>query len=68
MNTQELSDKFPKEYAALPEPYQNDDCLEFIIDNGVIYCRPDRSQVSVLGNWVSVFDGHEWIPYEERPA
>jgi hypothetical protein len=60
----EFQDKFCDAFAALPEAYQADHCLEFYVDcNGGLCCAPLESQVSALGNWESVFDPHknEWF-------
>lgn len=60
----ELEVKFPQAFAALPEPYQADSCLEFYIDcNSNICCAPKADQVNILGNWECMFDAiqREWI-------
>jgi len=47
----------PDAFAALPEPYQEDDCVVFYQDvNGNLCCEPDEDQTAVLGQWTSVYD------------
>lgn len=64
-DTLTLAKNYPDAFNALPEPYQNDDCLEFFIDSGVLYSRPKKGQESILGNWVAEFysypDEKEWV-------
>lgn len=55
MNTLELSKKYPHAFAALPEAYKNDDCLEFEEVVGVLIARPLPSQVPIIGNWQAAF-------------
>lgn len=48
-------------YLELPESYRADDVLQFYTDKaGVLYAEPKPDQVGVLGNWVMMWDGHEW--------
>lgn len=55
MNTLELARQYPDAYEALPEPYQNDDCLEFSVKEGKIYCEPAKGQEEWLGSWVAEY-------------
>jgi hypothetical protein len=44
-------------FAALPEPYQNDNCLDFYVDvNGGLCCTPKIGQEFALGEWEAVYD------------
>ena len=59
-STLQFAKEFPAAFAALPEPYQNDDCLMFSIyensKTGKLFCiaaEPQPDQLSVLGAWVS---------------
>ena len=62
MTLNELEKKFPEAFAALPEPYQADSCLEFGVDDfGILYARPIASQVAHLGNWTAHFYNDQWI-------
>lgn len=57
MSTLELASKYPEAFAALPIPYQNDDCLEFYLDeDGFTCCKPAPGQEQILGNWECCFD------------
>ena len=60
MNEIELSRKHPRAFDALPEPYQNDSCLEFSDDNGILIAKPRPDQIGVLGDWTAVFNGLAW--------
>lgn len=54
----ELHDRFPFAYRGLPEPYQNDSCLEFYEDcNGNLIARATEDQKPILGEeeWM-------WMP------
>lgn len=58
MDIAELQRRFPFAYRALPEPYQNDSCLEFYEDiNGNLIARAKEDQSAVLGEgeWM-------WLP------
>lgn len=67
MHTIQLAKDNPKAFAALPEAYQADDCLEFFmgrikrIGRTFIMCRPKKDQESILGNWSCMF-----IPEQQR--
>lgn len=68
-STLQFAQEYPAAFAALPEAYQADDCLEFLIDryktfNGSeIYCQPKEDQIAVVGHWVSFYDkeSQEWF-------
>lgn len=62
MNTLDLSRKNRKAYDALPEPYRNDDCLEFFYKDGELYAQPADGQ-SHLGEWSAKFDAkqNKWL-------
>lgn len=51
MNTLEFAKACPEGWQALPEPYREDDVLEFWKHLGVWRCRPKASEISILGNW-----------------
>ena len=46
----------PDAFAALPEPYQNDNCLSYRRDYDGLYCRPHIDQVFALGRWTLFFN------------
>src|SRR3972149_2433857 len=54
---------FSEAFAALPEAYQADSCLEFFVNDGGLLCRPKPDQVFALGRWVSQYDPgkKEWV-------
>lgn len=57
MTTLELAHKHPQAFKALPEPYQNDSCLEFGIDEfGRLWAKPKFGQGHALGFWVSYYN------------
>lgn len=66
MNTLELSRKHPEAFKALPEAYQNDDVLEFWIEEEELYARPLDNQVDVLGDWNSRFDQERHVNARSR--
>lgn len=62
MNERELAKQYPEAFAALPEPYQNDSCLVFWLDNDEIWAAPLEEQADILGCWMAVFSpiNREW--------
>ena len=50
-------------FQALPEPYKNDSCLLFWIEDDLLLCRPLDDQVQILGGWVYYFcdENNEWF-------
>jgi hypothetical protein len=64
INQAQLMVEFPQAFAALPEPYQSDSCLDFYQDcNYNLCCSPAEGQSFALGEWEAVFnsDKGEWI-------
>ena len=62
--TEQLRYTRPQAFAALPEPYQEDDCLMFYIDiNGNLNAVPDEDNVAILGDWEMMFDStsEAWV-------
>jgi hypothetical protein len=62
--TAQLRHTHPTAFAALPEPYQEDDCLVFYMDaNNNLCSEPDEDQTAILGHWTMVFDelAGEWV-------
>ena len=62
--TEQLRYTQPQAFAALPEPYQEDDWLMFYIDiNGNLNAVPDEVNVAILGDWEMMFDANsnEWV-------
>ena len=57
----EVMAQYPEAFAALPEPYQNDSCLEFWTDQGDLFAAPEPGQESALGDWVSMFLDPIWV-------
>jgi len=51
-----LEEKFPSAFSALPEPYQNDNCLNYYSKTGVLYCCPQKSEQAALGVWICFFN------------
>lgn len=45
-----------KAFIGLPEPYQNDSCLRFWVDDGTLYCCPKEGQEVALGSWEAYWD------------
>jgi hypothetical protein len=60
----QFAQREPVAYKALPIPYQNDDCLRFTIESGIITAEPKPGQAEALGYWKCVFSDTErrWIP------
>lgn len=58
----ELMHQFPKAFAALPEAYQADSCLEFFLLDGWLTCGPKEDQEDMLGAWVATYcpDHNTW--------
>ncbi len=57
--TLQFSKAFPEPFAALPEPYQNDSCLDFAVDDqGVVSCYPAKGQEEILGRWTAYYYPH----------
>lgn len=52
----EVQSGWSKAFSGLPEPYQNDSCLEFWVDDGTLYCRPAKGQEVALGDWECYWD------------
>lgn len=48
-----VAEIYPEAFEALPEPYQNDHCLNFFVYDGKLHCEPDDA---VVGDWESVYD------------
>ena len=47
---------YPEAFEALPEPYQNDSCLEFFLDSDYLHCQPKHDQLAILGQWSCYYD------------
>jgi len=60
-----LEEKEPKAFAALPEAYQNDNCLSFRRNGNGLYCWPQPNQVTALRNWTHVFNDEtaKWVRF-----
>lgn len=70
---EELQERFPSAWAALPEPYQSDHCVEFFLSWTLkgrdavlleICCRPKDEEMDILGDWTAKYDerAREWLP------
>lgn len=61
----EVQEKYPEAWARLPEPYQNDSCLEFYIVEGDLFCAPEDGESAFLaiGSGCGIMEnGYEkWI-------
>lgn len=57
-STLEFGKEYPKAFAALPEAYQADDVLKYIINSTgtTIIAQPKKDQESALGVWIAVYD------------
>lgn len=55
-STLELATTHPEAFAALPEGYQADDCLDYYEHWGILFCRPKASQVQALGHWEAFYE------------
>lgn len=63
MTTLELYGYNSEAYDALPDPYREDDCLEFFEIDGCLMCQPAEGQEVILGDWVAIFTGERWKQY-----
>lgn len=63
MNTLELAKSHPEAFAALPDPYQADDCLVFELEDGKLLAYPKQDQIFALGHWVAYYNtsAQEWV-------
>jgi len=60
-STIEFSAAYPEAFADLPEPYQNDSCLEFSDKGDSLICYPAKGQEEALGRWVASWSGkNKW--------
>lgn len=56
-DTRWVEKELPMAFAALPECYQADDCLNFWFDDDcVLRCAPKKDQEFAVGNWTAYFD------------
>lgn len=55
LTQEEVEKMFPEAYSALPEPYQNDSCLDFMFDEGMLFAYPKHDQHDALGHWEAVY-------------
>jgi hypothetical protein len=63
-STLRFAQEYPKEFSALPEPYQNDDVLVYnIYNDGYITCFPKKDQVVAIGYWECSYspEDNKWI-------
>ncbi len=53
----QLAQLYPDAFAALPDAYQNDTCLEFWVGMGSkgLFARPKKDQELALGRWVCIY-------------
>ncbi len=59
---EQLKKECPEAYNALPEPYQNDNCLDFrIYDNGTVIAMAKEGQEHALGTGSWQFDPDEGL-------
>ncbi len=49
-STIELSKAYPEAFAALPECYQSDDVLEYIIQSNALFAQAKESEIGLIGN------------------
>lgn len=55
-STLELAKTHPDAWEALPNPYREDECLEYFEHWGILFCRPKASEVQALGHWEAFFE------------
>ena len=60
LNVHELAVVFPHAYKALPECYQADDCLEFWIEQDILFAKPAPGQEKALGTWRAAYSAGKW--------
>jgi len=62
ISTIELEATCPEAFHALPECYQNDSCLEFMWDDGILFAYPVPvpGQEHALGNIEGMFINGQW--------
>lgn len=67
-NTQWLATNYYVAFNALPEPYQNDNCLSFFWEDGKLKCEPASGQEQALGDWTSTYNsaGRYWEGVSEE--
>ncbi len=51
-STLQFAKEYPEAFNALPEPYQADDCLQYLIGDKTIACQPKPDQELALGRFV----------------
>lgn len=58
-----LIKNYKNAFNALPEPYQNDSCLEFWLQYDRLYTQPKDAEKLVLGSWAARWDEvtQSWI-------
>ena len=61
LTQKEVAAQYPAAFAALPECYQADSCLQFWLEGTELYSAPKEGEESVLGNWNCFFQDGEWI-------
>lgn len=66
-STLQFAKEYPVAFAALPEAYQADDCLTYIINNNesAILAQPKQEQEFALGHWTAIYNAtvNEWHDY-----
>lgn len=64
----QVQNGFSTAFEALPEPYKNDSCLEFYVEDGTLFAKPVKGQEYALGNEVWFFDLHDeqWWNCKEK--
>lgn len=64
---QKLMEDFPDAWECLPEPYKNDDCLEFAYLDmpDFLFCRPKLEDIMVLGDWVFYFNPRSSVEWRD---
>ncbi len=61
ISTIELQSHCPEAFAALPECYQNDSCLEFMWDDGILFGYPaTENDKSAIGDIEAMFINGTW--------
>ena len=67
-STLQFAKEQPKAFAALPEAYQADDCLEFLFIDNYIVAKPKQDQIPALGSWeVYWTDQDHWLDADDQP-
>jgi hypothetical protein len=63
LTLEELCKELPEAYEALPEPYKNDNVLDFIIEGTDLFALAKPEQKQVIGSQTFFFYENNWSAY-----